>query len=268
MLVNAMVIGIGSAGSTMVDQIALEGIENLKKLTVTELRDSYDDLENVLRGTDIVFICTHIEDSTAMLAAPVIAKLAKSSQALTISIVRRPQQEENDQIPKASEDGFTVVRYESDAVFTFTEDTMFLTPDTLLSNRKNEPITTYLIRAVVGVLATGKDDCYVNFSDLKLVLQGAISIGYGEAEGENACFDAIHCAIESPHLSKQSIYAASSILVHFKTHPDYPIPWLNDALMIISDLTHDDMNLFFFAITTDATLNKHALNITVMNCTV
>jgi len=267
MNINAMAIKIGSVNSTRTGHMIPENIKNLRTLTVTEPLDSYDEIENALRDTDIVFICTELEDPKAILSVPIIVKIAKAVKALTVSLVIKPsyteEVKENEKV-KAFEDLIEILSRESDAVFIISKDTMWRSADLREAN-KDYKTTTHIISALLEVLANGKNDINLDLSDLKLVMQGKAFIGIGTANGDNSWQKAIHDAIDALHLDKQSIRTTKSILVHFKMHPDYQLIWLNESIQVIVELTDEDVDIMF-GTTTDGTLAKDAISITVIAC--
>lgn len=96
-----------------------------------------------------------------------------------------------------------------------------------------------LAQAVSGtagvILSNGDNDINLDFADLKTVMshKGMALMGVGEHEGENAAYEAIKAAIESPLLDNVSINGAMGVLVHFYMHPNFPMMEINDAMIVV-----------------------------------
>jgi cell division protein FtsZ len=88
-------------------------------------------------------------------------------------------------------------------------------------------------------------------------------MGVGEFEGENAAYEAIKSAIESPLLDNMSIDGAMGVLVHFKINPNFPILSINDAMDVVFDTAHDDADIIF-GTTTDESLPENYVKITIV----
>jgi len=93
--------------------------------------------------------------------------------------------------------------------------------------------------------------------------KGMALMGVGEHEGENAAYEAIKAAIESPLLDNMSINGAMGVLVHFSMHPDFPMLELADAMDVVHESAHDDAEVIW-GTSTDSTLAENYVKITIV----
>jgi len=93
--------------------------------------------------------------------------------------------------------------------------------------------------------------------------KGMALMGVGEHEGENAAYEAIKAAIESPLLDNMSINGAMGILVHFYMHPDFPMMEITEAMDVIEESAHEDADVIW-GTSTDASLAVDYIKITIV----
>ena len=126
-----------------------------------------------------------------------------------------------------------------------------------------------LARAVSGtsgvILASGENDINLDFADLKTVMshRGLALMGVGEYKGENAAYEAIKNAIESPLLDNMSINGALGVLVHFNMHPEFPFMELSAAMDVVHESVDDSADVIF-GTTTDESIPKDYIRITLV----
>ncbi|MEO1957988.1 MAG: cell division protein FtsZ, partial [Nautiliaceae bacterium] len=126
-----------------------------------------------------------------------------------------------------------------------------------------------LYKAVSGisnmVISYGENDINVDFNDLKTVMshQGLALMGVGEEKGENAAFNAIKKAIESPLLDNISIDGAMGVLVHFTLHEDYPLMEMQESMNLIYEKVDEDADIIF-GTTTDNSLEPDEIKVTIV----
>ncbi|MBU0721009.1 cell division protein FtsZ [bacterium] len=232
--------------------------------------ENYDEIRNALEGADIVFISAGLGGGTGTGAAPVVAQIAKEVGALTISIVTKPFMFEGRKRLKLAEAGLEELKKESDSIVVIPNDKLLSIIDRKLGLKESFKIVdSVLAQAVSGtsgvILSSGDNDINLDFADLQTVMshKGMALMGVGEHEGENAAYEAIKSAIESPLLDNMSINGAMGVLVHFKMHPDFPMMELAEAMDVVHDSAHEEAEVIW-GTSTDATIPENYIKITIV----
>ena len=232
--------------------------------------ESYDEIRSALQGADIVFISAGLGGGTGTGAAPVVAQIAKEVGALTISIVTKPFAFEGKKRLKLAEVGLEDLKRESDSIVVIPNDKLLSIIDRKLGLKDSFKIVdAVLAQAVSGtsgvILSSGTNDINLDFADLKTVMnhRGMALMGVGEYEGDNAAYEAIKSAIESPLLDNMSINGAMGVLVHFTMHPDFPTMEIYEAMNVINDSAHDDADIIF-GTSTDKDIAENYIKITII----
>ncbi|MEW5832590.1 cell division protein FtsZ [Sulfuricurvum sp. IAE1] len=232
--------------------------------------ESYEDIARALEGADIVFVAAGLGGGTGTGAAPIIAKIAKEVGALTISVVTKPFSFEGKKRLKLAEEGLEELKKESDSIVVIPNDKLLSIIDPKLGIKESFKIVdSVLARAVSGtsgvILASGDNDINLDFADLQTVMshRGLALMGVGEYKGENAAYEAIKNAIESPLLDNMSITGALGVLVHFSMHPEFPFMELSAAMDVVHNSVDDGADVIF-GTTTDANLPQDYIRITLV----
>jgi cell division protein FtsZ len=232
--------------------------------------ENYDEIREALDGADIVFISAGLGGGTGTGAAPVVAQIAKEVGALTISIVTKPFRFEGNKRLKLAEAGLEELKKESDSIVVIPNDKLLSIIDRKLGLKESFKIVdAILAQAVSGtsgvILSSGDNDINLDFADLQTVMshKGMALMGVGEHQGENAAYEAIKAAIESPLLDNMSINGAMGVLVHFSMHPDFPMLELADAMDVVHESAHDDAEVIW-GTSTDASLPEDFVKITIV----
>lgn len=232
--------------------------------------ESYEDLTRALEGADIVFVAAGLGGGTGTGAAPIIAKCAKEVGALTIAVVTKPFSFEGKKRLKLAEDGLTELKNESDCIVVIPNDKLLSIIDPKLGIKESFKIVdSVLARAVSGtsgvILASGDNDINLDFADLQTVMshRGLALMGVGEYKGENAAYEAIKNAIESPLLDNMSVNGALGVLVHFSMHPEFPFMELSAAMDVVHNSVDESADVIF-GTTTDESLAKDFIRITLV----
>ncbi len=232
--------------------------------------ENYDDIRASLEGADIVFISAGLGGGTGTGAAPIVAKIAKEVGALTIAVVTKPFTFEGKKRLKLAEAGLEELKKESDSIVVIPNDKLLSIIDRKLGLKDSFKIVDgVLAQAVSGtsgvILSNGDNDINLDFADLQTVMnhKGMALMGVGEHEGENAAYEAIKAAIESPLLDNMSINGALGVLVHFNMHPDFPIMEIYDAMNVVNESADDDADIIF-GTSTDTTLSENYVKITIV----
>ena len=232
--------------------------------------ENYDEIKSALEGADIVFISAGLGGGTGTGAAPVIAQIAKEVGALTISIVTKPFMFEGRKRLKLAETGLEELKKESDSIVVIPNDKLLSIIDKKLGLKESFKIVdSVLAQAVSGtsgvILSSGENDINLDFADLQTVMshKGMALMGVGEHEGENAAYEAIKTAIESPLLDNMTINGAMGVLVHFYMHPTFPLMEISDAMNVVHESAHEDAEVIF-GTSTDENIPENYIKITIV----
>ena len=232
--------------------------------------ENYDDIREALVGADIVFISAGLGGGTGTGAAPIVAQIAKEVGALTISIVTKPFGFEGKKRLKLAEAGLEELKKESDSIVVIPNDKLLSIIDRRCGLKDSFKIVdSVLAQAVSGtsgvILSSGDNDINLDFADLKTVMnhKGMALMGVGEFEGENAAYEAIKAAIESPLLDNMTINGAMGVLVHFKMHPEFPLMEISDAMNVVHESAHEDAEVIF-GTSTDEKIEPNYIKITIV----
>jgi len=211
--------------------------------------DHVDEIAEVLRGADMVFIAAGEGGGTGTGAAPVVARIAKQSGALTVGVVTRPFEFEGNRRQQNAQAGIDALRAEV--------DTLIIVPNQRLIELKNEELSWVeafsmaddVLRAgVQGIsdLITEPGLINLDFADVKAVMQGAGTalMGIGTAKGEDRAVRAAEAAINHP-LLESSIDNARGALIQFAAASNMLLSEVNNASKLIKEVVHPDANIIF-----------------------
>ncbi|MBT5934641.1 cell division protein FtsZ [Sulfurimonas sp.] len=232
--------------------------------------ENYDEIRAALQGADIVFISAGLGGGTGTGAAPVVAQIAKEVGALTISIVTKPFMFEGRKRLKLAEIGLEELKKESDSIVVIPNDKLLSIIDRKLGMKESFKIVdSVLAQAVSGtsgvILSSGDNDINLDFADLQTVMshKGMALMGVGEHQGDNAAYEAIKAAVESPLLDNMSINGAMGVLVHFNMHPGFPMMELAEAMDVVHESAHEEAEVIW-GTSTDETLSQDYVKITIV----
>jgi len=232
--------------------------------------ENYEEIKTALEGADIVFISAGLGGGTGTGAAPVVAQIAKEIGALTISVVTKPFMFEGKKRLKLADEGLSELKKASDSIVVIPNDKLLSIIDRKLGLKESFKIVdAVLAQAVSGtsgvILSSGDNDINLDFADLRTVMdhKGMALMGVGEYEGDNAAYEAIKAAIESPLLDNMSINGAMGVLVHFNMHPDFPTMEIYEAMNVVNESADDNADIIF-GTSTDETLNPEYVKITIV----
>jgi cell division protein FtsZ len=218
--------------------------------------DHAEEIEEVLKGADMVFVTAGEGGGTGTGGAPVVAKIAKSLGALTIGVVTRPFTFEGRRRANQAESGITNLREEVDTLIIIPNDRLLSISDRAVSMldafRSADQV---LLSGVQGItdLITTPGLINLDFADVKSVMSGAGSalMGIGSARGDNRAVEAAEKAISSP-LLEQSMDGARGVLLSIAGGSDLGLFEINDAAQLVTDAAHPDANIIFGAVIDDA----------------
>ncbi|HEY0903052.1 MAG TPA: cell division protein FtsZ [Marmoricola sp.] len=218
--------------------------------------DHAEEIEEVLKGADMVFVTAGEGGGTGTGGAPVVARIARSLGALTIGVVTRPFAFEGRRRATSAEDGIATLREEVDTLIVIPNDKLLSISDRNVSMldafRQADQV---LLQGVSGItdLITTPGLINLDFADVKSVMSNAGSalMGIGSARGENRAVEAAELAVSSP-LLEESIDGAQGVLLSIAGGSDLGLFEINEAAAMVSDAVHDDANIIFGATIDDA----------------
>ena len=215
-----------------------------------------DDLEEVLKGADMVFVTAGEGGGTGTGGAPIMAEVAKGVGALTIGVVTRPFAFEGRRRSMQAEQGIEDLREAVDTLIVIPNDRLLEISDAqttmLQAFRLADDV---LLQGVAGItdLITTPGLINTDFADVKAVMQdaGSALMGIGQARGENRASEAARMAVSSP-LLEASIEGAQGVLLTIAGGSDLGLHEVNEAAEIIADAADADANIIFGTVIDDA----------------
>ena len=215
-----------------------------------------EEIEEVLKGSDMVFITAGKGGGTGTGAAPVVAEVAKAMGALTIGVVTRPFGFEGRRRATQAEGGIQQLKEKVDTIIIIPNERLLQ-----VSDEKTSMLNAFkradevLLQGVQGItdLITTPGLINTDFADVKTVLTNAGSalMGVGYAAGEGRASTAARSAISSP-LLEASIEGARGMLINISGPSDVGLFELNEAAEIVTEAAHPDANIIVGAVVDDA----------------
>ncbi len=215
-----------------------------------------DEIEEVLKGADMVFITAGKGGGTGTGGAPVIAEIAKQLGALTVGVVTRPFAFEGRRRSVQAETGLAKLKEKVDTLIVIPNDRLLS-----VSNDKTSALNAFkmadevLLQGVQGITDLINTPGLINtdFADVKMIMTNAGSalMGIGYASGEGRALNAARAAISSP-LLEASIEGARGILLNISGGSDLGLFEVNEAAEIIHEVAHPDANIIAGMVIDDA----------------
>ncbi len=229
--------------------------------------ENKEDIQEALRGADMVFVTCGLGGGTGTGVSPVVAELAKEMGALTIGVVTKPFSFEGAQRTRLADEGYIQLRDRVDALITIPNDRVLNVIDRNTSMfQAFDRVDDILKQAVQGIaeLITMPGIINVDFADVKAIMKdaGSALMGIGHASGENRAVEAAKMAINSPLLDV-SIEGAKGVLFCISGGADLSMFEINEAARVITDAIDKDAKVIFGAIH-DPRLKKGEVKITVI----
>jgi cell division protein FtsZ len=217
--------------------------------------DHRDEIEDVLKGADMVFVTAGEGGGTGTGGAPVIASMARKLGALTIGVVTRPFSFEGKKRATQAEMGIEALRAECDTLIVIPNDRLLQISDHNVSVMDAfRSADQVLLSGVQGItdLITTPGLINLDFADVKSVMSGAGSalMGIGAARGEGRARAAAEMAIASP-LLEASMDGAHGVLLSIYGGSDLGLFEINDAASLVAESAHPDANIIFGAVIDD-----------------
>jgi cell division protein FtsZ len=218
--------------------------------------DHAEEIEEVLKGADMVFVTAGEGGGTGTGGAPIVARMARSLGALTIGVVTRPFSFEGKRRADQAEVGIAALREEVDTLIVIPNDRLLSISDRHVSVLDAfHSADQVLLSGVQGItdLITTPGLINLDFADVKSVMAGAGSalMGIGSARGDDRAVAAAEMAISSP-LLEASIDGAHGVLMNVSGGSDLGLFEINEAAQLVADAAHPEANIIFGAVIDDA----------------
>jgi cell division protein FtsZ len=213
------------------------------------------EIEEVLKGSDMVFITAGEGGGTGTGGAPVVAEIARSLGALTVGVVTRPFSFEGPQRARKADAGISDLKQKVDTLIVIPNDRLLDVADVSTSFIESFRMADeVLLQGVQGItdLITTPGLINVDFADVKAVMTDAGSslMGIGQARGENRALEAAKAAVSSPLLEAQ-VDGARGVLLNIAGGSDLGLFEVNEAARVISQAAHPDAEIIFGAVVDD-----------------
>ena len=218
--------------------------------------DHREEIEEVLKGADMVFVTAGEGGGTGTGGAPIVANVARSLGALTIGVVTRPFGFEGKRRASQAELGIERLRNEVDTLIVIPNDRLLSISDRHVSVLDAfKAADQVLLSGVQGItdLITTPGLINLDFADVKSVMSGAGSalMGIGSSRGDDRSVAAAEMAISSP-LLEASIDGAHGVLLSIQGGSDLGLFEINEAAQLVSNSAASEANIIFGAVIDDA----------------
>ena len=282
------VIGVGGGGSNAVNRMIEEGIQGVEFIAVNTdaqalllskapmrvrlgdkitrglgaggdpevgrkaAEESADDLYNVLKGADMVFVTAGLGGGTGTGAAPIVAQIAREVGALTLGVVTRPFTFEGGKRMTTAETGMTKLKEHADTLIVIPNDRLLQIVDKRASLQDSFKLADDVLRqGIQGIseLITVPGLINLDFADVRAIMSegGAALMAVGKASGEDRARVAAEQAISS-QLLDITIDGARGVLFNVTGGPNMTLFEVNQAAAMIRETTHPDVNMIFGAV--------------------
>jgi len=239
--------GLGSGGNPEIGRRALE--------------ESGDDISNVLKGSDMVFVACGMGGGTGTGAAPAVAEMAKKMGALVVGVATKPFMFEGQFRMKQAVEGLELLKRSADTAIVIPNQRLLAVASKDTPVREAFRIADdVLLRATKGVADLIMVPGLVNldFADVKSVMteMGDAVMGTGVSGGKNRAVEAAQQSISSPLLEDATIRGAKGVLVNVTGGADLSLHEINEAAMVVNDAIGAESNMIFGAVIDDGLKDK------------
>lgn len=218
--------------------------------------DHVDDIEEALRGADMVFVTAGEGGGTGTGGAPVVAKIARELGALTIGVVTRPFSFEGKIRSRQADQGIAELRAEVDTLIVIPNDRLLAISDrSITAVEAFKSADQVLLSGVQGIteIITQPGLINLDFADVKSIMTdaGSALMGIGSARGENRAVRAAELAISSP-LLEASIDGAMGVLLSVAGGSDLGLFEIHEACELVQAAAHPEAKIIFGTTIDDA----------------
>ena len=277
------VIGVGGGGNNAVDRMIEAGVTkaeficvntdaqqlaNVKAPTVLNIgrkltsglgagakpeigrqaaEESKDEIKNLVKDTEMVFVTAGMGGGTGTGAAPIIAEAAKSLGVLTVAVVTKPFFFEGPQRMRNAEEGIKNLAEKVDAIVTIPNDLLLKIADKKVTIKDSFKLADDVLRqGVQGIIEviTQRGIMNCDFADVRTIMKdsGVAHMGIGVGKGENAAQAAVRAAIESL-LLETSIEGAENVLLNITGGSEFSLVDMGEVSSIVRDLVSEEANI-------------------------
>jgi len=218
--------------------------------------DHEEEIKEVLRGADMVFVTAGEGGGTGTGGAPIVARIAREIGALTVGVVTRPFTFDGKRRAAQAEEGISALRQEVDTLIVIPNDRLLSISDrTITALEAFKSADQVLLAGVQGItdLITTPGLINLDFADVRSVMYGAGSalMGIGSARGENRATRAAESAIASP-LLEASIDGPHGVLLSIAGGSDLGLFEISEAAELVAASAHPDANIIYGTVIDDA----------------
>ena len=212
-----------------------------------------DRLREALADAEMVFVTAGMGGGTGTGSAPVIARIARESGALTVGVVTKPFQFEGRKRMGQADEGVRELKNAVDTLITIPNQRLLSIASRTTSLKEAfTKADDVLLQAVRGIseLVTVHGLINLDFADVRSIMaeMGMAMMGAARAAGENRAVEAAQRAISSPLLEDVSIKGARGLLINVTGGPDMSLYEVNEAASLIQEEAHEDANIIFGAV--------------------
>lgn len=222
--------------------------------------ESKEEIKNILKGTDLLFITAGMGGGTGTGAAPVVAEIAQEMGIETIGIVTKPFAfEGNARAARARRGIEKLKQYVNSLIIVLNDNLLSISDKKITINNAFKQADNVLEQGIKSItdLITSVGDINVDFADITTMLtyKGMAYMGIGEAEGEGRMIDAVNQAIDNA-LTENKINNAKGVIFNVRGNSELALSEINDGIGKINDLISEDANVVFGTITDESLDDK------------
>lgn len=211
--------------------------------------ENKEEIKEMLRGADLVFITAGMGGGTGTGAAPIVAEIAKEMGILTIGIVTKPFMFEGKARSLRAEKGTERLKNNVDDLIVVLNDNLLKVTDSKITlNNAFSLADNILEQGITSItdLLTSIGEVNIDFADIKTTMnyRGKAYMGIGKASGEKKVEEAVIQAIENP-LTESKIDGAKGVIFNIKGNNELSLIEINSAVAIINERVSEDANIIF-----------------------
>ncbi len=211
--------------------------------------ENKEEIKEILRGADLVFITAGMGGGTGTGAAPIVAEIAKEMGILTIGIVTKPFAFEGKARMLRAEKGTERLKNNVDDLIVVLNDNLLkITNSKIKLNDAFSIADDILEQGITSItdLLTSVGEVNIDFADIKTTMsyRGKAYMGIGRAKGERKIEEAVRQAIENP-LTESKINGAKGVIFNIKGNNTLSLLEINSAVAIINEQVSEDANIIF-----------------------
>ncbi|MBQ7574847.1 MAG: cell division protein FtsZ [Clostridia bacterium] len=209
--------------------------------------ETKDEIKNIVKDADMVFVTAGMGGGTGTGAAPIIAEAAKSQGVLTVAVVTKPFFFEGPQRMRNAEEGIKQLAEKVDAIVTIPNDKLLDIADKKVTINDSFKLADDVLRqGVQGIIEviTQRGIMNCDFADVRTIMKdsGVAHMGIGIGKGESAASDAVRAAIESP-LLETSIAGAQNVLLNITGGSEFSLVDMGEVSGIVRDMVSEEANI-------------------------